>query len=220
MLTHTRQIRPSTGHRSIRRSQHHSSSFRSPFTSSRRHVAVAVAAAASSAADLRQLLAQKERELAAMFESGRPMPQASVVAALRAEIAALDDQLNGRPVNPYVPSAPVSGGGGYSGGPRGPPSGPPPGAVRSRTEQLADKAYELVEQQMRGNQGMGQQDDADIARLEHENTQLRAEAYALLQRQQQLESMLAEVKGQKPPELLLESAEGLLARMKAKLQKS
>jgi len=30
-----------------------------------------------------------------------------------------------------------------------------------------------VEQQMRGNQGMGQQDDADIARLEHENTQLR-----------------------------------------------
>lgn len=48
----------------------------------------------------------------------------------------------------------------------------------------------------------------------------RAEAYALLQRQQQLESMLAEVKGQKPPELLLESAEGLLARMKAKLQKS
>lgn len=36
---------------------------------------MAVAAAASSAADLRQLLAQKERELAAMFESGRPMPQ-------------------------------------------------------------------------------------------------------------------------------------------------
>lgn len=48
----------------------------------------------------------------------------------------------------------------------------------------------------------------------------RAEAYALLQRQQQLEAMLAEVNGQKEPELLLESAESLLARMKAKLQKS
>lgn len=47
-----------------------------------------------------------------------------------------------------------------------------------------------------------------------------AEAYNLLARQQQLEAMLAEVKGQKPPELLLESAEGLLARMRAKLQKT
>jgi hypothetical protein len=32
--------------------------------------------------------------------------------------------------------------------------------------------------------------------------------------------MLAEVQGTKEPELLLESAEGLLARMKAKLQKA
>jgi hypothetical protein len=30
-----------------------------------------------------------------------------------------------------------------------------------------------VEQQMRNNQGMGQEDDMEIARLEHENTQLR-----------------------------------------------
>jgi hypothetical protein len=30
-----------------------------------------------------------------------------------------------------------------------------------------------VEQQMRTNQGMGQEDDVEIARLEHENTQLR-----------------------------------------------
>jgi hypothetical protein len=48
----------------------------------------------------------------------------------------------------------------------------------------------------------------------------RAQAYELLQRQQQLEAMLAEVRGQKEPELLLDTAESLLARMKAKLQKA
>lgn len=47
----------------------------------------------------------------------------------------------------------------------------------------------------------------------------RVQAFDLLKRQQQLESMLAEVQGTKPPELLLETTEQLLARMKAKLQK-
>lgn len=110
-------------------------------------------AVAASPAELQQLLAQKERELAAMFESGRPMPAASVVAAVRSEIATLEAQLGGRPAPaPFTSAAPT-------GGPaRGPPSfggGPQPprmpasanmspGPVRSRTEQLADKAYDMV----------------------------------------------------------------------------
>lgn len=36
-------------------------------------------AAAASPAELQQMLAAKERELAAMFESGRPMPQVCVL---------------------------------------------------------------------------------------------------------------------------------------------
>jgi hypothetical protein len=48
----------------------------------------------------------------------------------------------------------------------------------------------------------------------------RAEAFNLLQRQQKLETMLAEVEGSKPPELLLETTEQMLARMKAKLQRA
>jgi hypothetical protein len=48
----------------------------------------------------------------------------------------------------------------------------------------------------------------------------RAQAFELLKRQQQLETMLAEVQGSKPPELLLETTEQLLARMKAKLVKT
>jgi hypothetical protein len=110
-------------------------------------------AVAASPTELQQLLAQKERELAAMFESGRPMPAASVVAAVRSEIAQLEAQLGGRPAPaPYTSTAPTGG------APRGPPSfggGPQPprmpasanmspGPVRSRTEQLADKAYEMV----------------------------------------------------------------------------
>jgi hypothetical protein len=49
---------------------------------------------------------------------------------------------------------------------------------------------------------------------------VRAQAFELLKRQQQLETMLAEVQGSKPPELLLETTEELLARMKAKLVKT
>lgn len=78
-----------------------------------------------------------------------------MVAALRAEIAALDDQLNGRPVQPYVPSAPPSSAGGRPVAGRAPsyvapPSGSSAAAaaagagLRTRTEQLADKAYEMV----------------------------------------------------------------------------
>lgn len=106
-------------------------------------------AAAASPAELQSLLAQKERELASMFESGRPMPAAAQVAALRSEIASLDAQLSGRPAPaPYTAPGGYSSGGGAprsgfgGGGP--PPMQPPSGAVRSRTEQLADKAYEMV----------------------------------------------------------------------------
>ena len=48
----------------------------------------------------------------------------------------------------------------------------------------------------------------------------RAQAYDLLKRQQELETLLAEVRGAKPPEMLLDQTEGILARMKAKLQRS
>lgn len=88
-------------------------------------------------------------------------PQASVVAALRSEIAALDAQMNGRPVPEVLPmpanatrpsrgpgsfSPGLAGPGSFGGqvGSRPPGSGPPAGAVRSRTEQLADKAYQMV----------------------------------------------------------------------------
>lgn len=53
-----------------------SSTCRRPLALTRR-MRVSVAAAASPA-ELQQLLAAKERELAAMFESGRPMPQVRV----------------------------------------------------------------------------------------------------------------------------------------------
>lgn len=49
-----------------------SSSIHRPLPISRRHVGVS---AAASPAELQQMLAAKELELAAMFESGRPMPQ-------------------------------------------------------------------------------------------------------------------------------------------------
>ncbi|KAF6259388.1 DHHC palmitoyltransferase-domain-containing protein [Scenedesmus sp. NREL 46B-D3] len=76
-----------------------------------------------------------------------------------------------------------------------------------------------VEEQLRGSQGASNsRDEVEIARLEAENIQLRAQAFDLLKRQQQLETLLAEVQGSKPPELLLETTEELLARMKAKLR--
>jgi hypothetical protein len=94
-------------------------------------------------------------------------PQASVVAALRSEIAALDAQLHGRPVPETLPmpanaQRPSRGPGSFSPGLAGPgsfggqvgsraPGGPPPSpSVRSRTEQLADKAFEMVSTGCRG----------------------------------------------------------------------
>jgi hypothetical protein len=47
----------------------------------------------------------------------------------------------------------------------------------------------------------------------------RAEANRLLLRQQQLEQLLAEARGDKAPELLLETTNDILARMRAKLNK-
>eukprot|EP00775_Hariotina_reticulata_P013336 gene13336-13465_t len=165
------------------------------------------------------MLVQKEAQLQALFESGQPMPKAAVVAQLRQEIAALDAQLRGQPVSSYMSMD--------LGRPAGAatPVQPAPGMhthirARSRTEELADKAYELVEQQLRSNQGMGAADDILIAQLEAENTQLRVQAYELLQRQQHLESLLAEIRGIKPPEMLIETTEDILNRMKAKLQKT
>lgn len=84
-----------------------------------------------------------------------------MVAALRSEIAALDAQMNGRPVPEVLPmpanatrpsrgpgsfSPGLAGPGSFGGqvGSRPPGSGPPASAVRSRTEQLADKAYQMV----------------------------------------------------------------------------
>jgi hypothetical protein len=166
-----------------------------------------------------------------MFEAGRAMPKAADVAKLRSEVAALADQLAGRPVQPsvYTPSSGggyTPNGGGYT--PNREQASVPLGAIgsvaqpsipRSRTEELAFKAYEMVEQQMRSSPGVGYSEDAEIARLEVENTQLRAQAYDLLKRQQELETLLAEVRGTKPPDMLLDQTEGILARMKAKLQR-
>lgn len=47
----------------------------------------------------------------------------------------------------------------------------------------------------------------------------RSQAYDLLKRQQDLETLLAEVRGTKAPEMLLDETEGILARMRAKLQR-
>ena len=49
---------------------------------------------------------------------------------------------------------------------------------------------------------------------------LSALAYSLLKRQQQLETLQAEVQGEKEPELLLETTSALLSRMKDKLSKA
>lgn len=332
--THAHLTRPAAGRQPAARTCHAPSS--SSGARRRRAVAAAAASTAPGPGDLRQLLLAKERELASLFESGRPMPAAAVVAALRAEIAALDDQLNGRPGQPYVPAPPR--GPNANGAPAGarpgaagvgssnfqspsyvaPPSPATAAAMRTRTEQLADKAYEMVQQQLQGGApvpappsnapfaglpyvppaapaapadpgaaaaaayynspaanvtydaaygantagaasasvppsyaaaspapGGGYaaspssyvppppaprapqpsvvpgrtMEDTELARLEAENSTLRAQAYGLLQRQQQLETMVAEVQGTKPPELLLETTEQMLARMKAKLQK-
>eukprot|EP00879_Flechtneria_rotunda_P003430 GHRR01003658.1.p1 GENE.GHRR01003658.1~~GHRR01003658.1.p1 ORF type:complete len:234 (+),score=70.47 GHRR01003658.1:315-1016(+) len=190
--------------------------------------------AQGSPAELQQLLARKEAQLAELFQPGRTMPRAAEVAAMRSEIAALADQLAGRPVRPLVtpgPPGPSAGSapsfhlsapsmGTAAVGTPPPPSAATTERMRSRTEELAFKAYDQVEEQLRSNQGMGNSDDIDVAQLEAENTTLRAEAFKLLQRQQQLETMWAEVQGAKPPEMLLETTEGLLARMRAKLAKS
>eukprot|EP00878_Enallax_costatus_P004360 GHUV01004596.1.p1 GENE.GHUV01004596.1~~GHUV01004596.1.p1 ORF type:complete len:221 (+),score=62.98 GHUV01004596.1:99-761(+) len=169
----------------------------------------------ASRAELESMLVRKEAELARMFESGAPMPKAADVAKLRSEVAALADQLAGRPVQPLV--EPSRGNQTVPLGAVG--SVAQPNRPRSKTEEMAFWAYEQVEQQMRSNQGMGASDDAEVARLEADNTQLRAQAYDLLKRQQELETLLAEVRGTKQPEMLLDQTEGILARMKAKLQR-
>ena len=47
----------------------------------------------------------------------------------------------------------------------------------------------------------------------------RAQANRLLLRQQQLEQLLAEARGDKDPELLLETTNDILSRMRSKLKK-
>lgn len=208
-----------------------------------------MSSAGVSQSQLQAELARKEAALAAMFESGRSMPKASQVAQMRAEISALMDQLAGRPVQPLMPPGAATDprtGGASTSGPRGGASaaaaaaaaangpskgvgiamaaiaaGGSTGAPRSRADELAFRAYDRVEQQLRNNQALGGGgDDMEMARLEAENISLRALAYSLLKRQQQLETLQAEVQGEKEPELLLETTSALLSRMKDKLSKA
>eukprot|EP00877_Chromochloris_zofingiensis_P002394 jgi/Chrzof1/12155/Cz06g23050.t1 len=149
--------------------------------------------------DLLQQVQKKEAQLSSMFESGQPMPKASIVAALRSEIAALKDQMDGRePRRTNTAARPVSGKS-YAN---------MNGAASSfidkegRTADLARRAYQHVEAHMQSSVECGAEDDADIAHLEAENTLLRAQAHHLLMHQQQLEALLDQAKGDKPREVV------------------
>jgi len=189
-----------------------------------RRLTVVRATAQLSRDEVQRQLQQKERYLASLFESGKPMPRAAQVAELREEIDSLQAQLQNRPQQVRVPPAAAeqqrqSGPGPIQLNPKPPKFGPTGSRSTTKTNALADAAFVAVEEQLRANQGMGASDDREIARLEAENTMLRAEANRLLLRQQQLEQLLAEARGDKDPELLLETTNDILSRMRSKLKK-
>lgn len=119
----------------------------------------------TDAAEVAKQLLAAEQELQSMFESGKPMPKAAVVAAKRAEVEKLRATLEGRmsELEDQTPEDPEE-------------------AERAR------KAFAELERYLNGSL-MGHDDDDEIARLESENAQLRVTAHRLLLRQQRLEEV-------------------------------
>ncbi|GIL72096.1 hypothetical protein Vretimale_508 [Volvox reticuliferus] len=118
---------------------------------------------------------QAEARLAALFEPGRPMPRAGMVAAMRQEVSELKANLaaimSGSSSEVMVDAQPES------------------------DDELAERARQafLEIERLVGPKSGGlyaQDDAAGIAVLEAENERLRLEATALLLRQQQLEELV------------------------------
>ncbi|GBF93299.1 mitochondrial substrate carrier protein [Raphidocelis subcapitata] len=140
--------------------------------------AAAPADAAAAAVDERALLSQiaeKEAQLAGMFER-RPPPKAAEVAALRADVNALRAALPQR-----EPAAPPQA-----------QTQPAPARAAAKEGDRALAARIVAELDLAlARAGRGNLEDAELAALEAENALLRASARALLQHQAELEALLA-----------------------------
>ncbi|GFR40147.1 hypothetical protein Agub_g703, partial [Astrephomene gubernaculifera] len=131
----------------------------------------------AEAAKLTQSIVEAESRLAVLFEPGKPMPRAGVVAAMRQEVSELKAQL----------AALVSGGAGAEA---------VMDSALATDDELAERARQAfleVERLLGQKNGSARsrQDEAAIALLEAENERLRIEAMALLLREQQLEELVA-----------------------------
>lgn len=129
--------------------------------------------AAPGIAQLTQSVVDAEAKLSAMFEPGKPMPRAGVVAELRQEIVVMKERL----------AAAMGGAGGGAGSASG-------SGIDKDMEAHARQAFLEVERVIGEQTSRNRPDDgAAIAVLEAENERLRAEATALLLHQQQLEEL-------------------------------
>ncbi|GLC34579.1 hypothetical protein PLESTB_001246100 [Pleodorina starrii] len=126
-------------------------------------------------AKLTEGILEAEKKLAALFEPGKPMPRAGVVASMRQEVsvkkARLAAIMSGSAPADMANEAPAT------------------------DDELAERARQaFLEVERLTGQRSGSADLRDdgtaIALLEAENERLRAEATALLQRQQQLEELV------------------------------
>ncbi|KAG2500963.1 hypothetical protein HYH03_000785 [Edaphochlamys debaryana] len=120
---------------------------------------------------LTSAIVEAEAKLAALFEPGKPMPRAGVVASLRQEVSEMKGAL-ARLMGQSGPTASLDSG-------------------NASDEELAERARQafLEVERLVGNKGGGRDDSGAIATLEAENERLRLEATALLMRQQQLEDL-------------------------------
>ncbi|KAI8472622.1 MAG: hypothetical protein J3K34DRAFT_519653 [Monoraphidium minutum] len=139
-------------------------------------------AVSPAVAAIEQQIAQKEAQLAAMFDR-RPPPKAAEVAEIRKEINALQASLPGQ--GQAAPAAAAAAPGAPAGA----------GAPRSKKvdAELAARVMAELEAAMSGP-GVGAAEDREVALLEAANTALRANAHALLAHQARLEEMLAAAK--------------------------
>lgn len=124
----------------------------------------------ADAASLAKQILEKEEHLASLFQSGKPMPRASVVSGLRAEIAQMRAKLKGNGSEEVVRE------------------------VDTATAERARRALAEVERtlsQTYSNYGVST--DIELARVEEENIRLRAEAHNLLLYQKRLADKLRQV---------------------------
>lgn len=144
---------------------------------------------------LLQQIAEKESQLAAIFDR-RPLPKATEVAALRGEITSLKAALPQRPA---------------------PPVARPRSAPKQEDLDLAARVFAQLDAGL-SNTAPGNSEDREIVALEAENMALRADAHALLQHQALLERLVDEARAaQEEGERALREGSQILGRMREKL---